>query len=77
MKVLTAGFLTALCLLMGPVAMACRVCRPRVQAAIHTPEYTVNLFTLLLPVVALLLLAVGVFYGAAFKQRFTQLASNG
>ncbi|TGE07654.1 hypothetical protein [Hymenobacter fodinae] len=77
MKALTAGLLTALFLLIGPVALACRVCRPKVQAAIHTPEYTVNLLTLLLPVGALLLLAAVVFYAPIIKTRLTSSPAHG
>ncbi|TGD83231.1 hypothetical protein [Hymenobacter wooponensis] len=77
MKALAIGFLTALFLLIGPTAMACRVCRPRVQAAIHTPEYSANLLTLLLPVGALLLLAAGVFYAPLIKARFLSSTSHG
>jgi hypothetical protein len=76
MKLLTIGFLTTFFLLLGHVAQACRVCRPRVQAAIHTPEYSANLLVLLLPVGALLLVAVGVFYAPIFKARFSSSASH-
>jgi hypothetical protein len=77
MKTLIAGFLTVFLLLLGPVALACRVCRPKVEAGIYTPEYSVNLLALLVPIGALLLLAVGVFYASAIKQRFTTSSSHG
>lgn len=59
-----------LCLLLtGPLAHACRVCRPRVQAGIHTPEYTANLLLLLLPVAVLLLMGLGMYFASALTAR--------
>ncbi|MET4108008.1 hypothetical protein [Hymenobacter sp. UYP22] len=55
------------------VAWACRVCRPRVQATIHGPDYGVNLAVLLLPLGLLLLLGVGVFFAPSIQRRFTRL----
>ena len=40
----------ALQVLMGATAQACAVCRPRVQAAIHNPDYAANALLLLLPI---------------------------
>ena len=37
-------------LLAATTALACRVCRPKVEAAIHAPDYTATLLLLLLPV---------------------------
>jgi hypothetical protein len=76
MKALVTVFLTAFFLMLGPVALACRVCRPKVQAAIHTPEYNANLLVLLLPIGALLLVAAGVFYAPVFRTRFSSSASH-
>ncbi|WP_022824328.1 hypothetical protein [Hymenobacter norwichensis] len=54
------------------LAWACRVCRPRVQATIHAPNYTQNLLLVLLPVgLLLLLLGVGLFFASSFTRRFT------
>ena len=53
------------------LAWACRVCRPRVQATIHAPNYTQNLLLVLLPVGLLLLLGVGLFFASSFTRRFT------
>ncbi|MCB2407654.1 hypothetical protein [Hymenobacter lucidus] len=40
-------------LLAATTAQACAVCRPRVEAAIHAPDYTDTLLLLLLPVALL------------------------
>ncbi|GAA4359401.1 hypothetical protein GCM10023185_25970 [Hymenobacter saemangeumensis] len=56
----------ALCLLLlllpGSAALACTVCRPRVEAGIHNADYAANLALLLLPVGLLLGLGLGLFY---------------
>ncbi len=61
-----------LCWLATP-AWACRVCRPRVQATIHAPDYGHNLLLILLPVAVLLLLGVALFFADALTRRFTAL----
>lgn len=71
MKVVVAVWLTCCLLLTGPLAQACRVCRPRVQAQIHTPDYTTNLLVLLLPVGLVLLIGLGLFFAPALKSRLT------
>ncbi|UOQ66954.1 hypothetical protein [Hymenobacter volaticus] len=58
-----------LCWLTTP-ALACRVCRPRVQATIHAPDYGHNLLLILLPVGLLLLLGVGMFFADTLTRRF-------
>ncbi|RPD47118.1 hypothetical protein DNI29_13290 [Hymenobacter sediminis] len=68
MRILGAAWLIGL-LLMGPVAHACRVCRPRVQAQIHTPDYTANLLILLLPIAVVLLVGAGLYFAPALKPR--------
>jgi hypothetical protein len=40
-------------LLATTTAQACKVCRPKVQAAIHTPDFTANALLMLLPVALL------------------------
>ena len=57
-------------------AWACQVCRPRVQATIHAPDYTHNLVLVLLPVVLLLLVGVGLFFVDAFTRRFSLLSRH-
>ncbi|HEX8426457.1 hypothetical protein [Hymenobacter sp.] len=59
-----------LCWLTLP-AEACRVCRPRVQAVIHAPDYGYNLLLILLPVALLVLLGVGLFFADSLTRRFT------
>ncbi|WP_375436280.1 hypothetical protein [uncultured Hymenobacter sp.] len=66
-----AGWL--LCWL-APPAWACRVCRPRVQATIHAPDYGHNLLLILLPVGLLVLLGVGLFFADTLTRRFTSPA---
>lgn len=70
MKNLLVGFLTWALWLIGPAAWACRVCRPRVQAAIQSPEYTGNLLVLLLPVGILLIGGIGLYFAADIKRYF-------
>ncbi|GGG51766.1 hypothetical protein [Hymenobacter glacieicola] len=76
MKLVVATWLTSLLLLTGPDAWACRVCRPRVQAGIHTADYTANLLLLLLPVAVVLLVGVGVFFAPALKARLTSPSAH-
>lgn len=68
---LLAGWL--LCWLSVP-AGACQVCRPRVQATIHAPDYSQNLLLILLPVGLLVLLGVGLFFADTLTRRFTSFA---
>jgi hypothetical protein len=49
-------------LLTPTLGEACPACRPRVQAAIHTPDYAANVALLLLPVAILLVLGVGLYW---------------
>lgn len=66
-----------LLLLLSPLPVwACRVCRPRVQAAIHGPDYAVNLGVLLLPVGVLLLLGLGVFCAPTIRRFFTATSAT-
>lgn len=60
--------------LAGP-AWACQVCRPRVQAAIHAPDYPQNIALVLLPVGVVLLLGLGLFFASSFTRRFTSSAT--
>ena len=53
------------------LAGACQVCRPRVQATIHAPDYSHNLLLILLPVGLLVLLGVGLFFADILTRRFT------
>ncbi|MBG8554163.1 hypothetical protein [Hymenobacter guriensis] len=69
---LTGGLL----LLLPPVAQACRVCRPRVQATIHGPDYTQHLAVLLLPVAVLVLVGLGVFFAADIRAYFHRLRAT-
>lgn len=69
---LTGGLL----LLTGPAAWACRVCRPKVEAGIHTPAYSANLLLVLLPVALLVAVGVGLFYSAQLQRRFTSPAHD-
>jgi hypothetical protein len=65
--------LLLLLLLAGPVACACPVCRPRVQAGIYDLAYTANLGLVLLPVALLLLGGLGLFFAADLRRRFPSL----
>lgn len=67
-KLLGVAWLIGL-LLTGPLAHACRVCRPRVQAQIHTPDYSANLLVLLLPIAVVLLVGAGVYFAPALRSR--------
>ena len=62
-------FLPAL-LSAAPVARACAVCRPRVQAGIHNGAYGANLLLVLLPVALLLLGGLGLFFTAEIRHYF-------
>jgi hypothetical protein len=62
MKLLITCFLAGLFGLLPAMASACAICRPKVQAAIHNADYSVNAVLLLLPVVLLLALGVGLYY---------------
>ena len=68
---LLAGWL--LCGLTTP-AGACQVCRPKVQATIHAPDYSQNLLLILLPVGLLVLLGVGLFFADTLTRRFASPA---
>lgn len=65
MKLLLSCLLASLLGLAPALAHACAVCRPKVQAAIHTADYSVNMGLLLLPVALLLALGVGLYYAEA------------
>ncbi len=70
-------FLIVCGLLLSPaLSWACRVCRPRVQATIHGPDYTANLALLLLPAVLLLAVGLAVFFAPQLRRRFTRQAST-
>lgn len=58
-------------------AWACRVCRPRVQAAIYTPEYTGSLLVLLLPIGVLLVGGCGLYFAADIKRYFLTPPTHG
>lgn len=77
MKNLLVGLLTLLLWLTTSMAWACRVCRPRVQATIHTPEYTGNLLVLLLPIALLLVGGVGLYFAAELKRYFLASPKHG
>ena len=76
MKNLLVGLLTCVLYLVATNAWACRVCRPRVQATIHTPEYTGNLLLLLLPIGILLVGGVGLYFAADIKRYFLPSPTN-
>ena len=57
-------------------AAACPVCRPRVQATIHAPDYAQNLLLLVLPVALLLLLGGVLFFAGPLTRRFTSALST-
>ncbi len=59
-----------LSLLAAPAALACPVCRPQVQAGIHTETYSANLGLVLLPVALLLAGGLGLFFAADIRHRF-------
>lgn len=74
---MTLRALVCCLLLLSPaLAWACRVCRPRVQATIHGPDYTVNLVLLLLPAVLLLAVGLAVFFAPQLRRCFTQYTST-
>ena len=77
MKNILVGLLTAALWLTSTVAWACRVCRPRVQATIHTPEYTGNLLVLLLPIGILLVGGLGLYFAADIKRHFFSVPAHG
>ena len=77
MKHLLVGLLTATLSLISSLAWACRVCRPRVQATIHTPDYTANLLVLLLPVGLLLAGGLGLYFAADIKRYFLPSPKHG
>jgi hypothetical protein len=62
MRLLITCWLSSLFGLLPAVASACAVCRPKVQAAIHNADYSVNVALLLLPVALLLTVGVGLYY---------------
>ena len=72
---LRASVCCLLLLLSPAAAWACRVCRPRVQAAIHGPDYSVQLALLLLPVGVVLAVGLGVFFWGGLRRRFIHLTS--
>ncbi|OON69773.1 hypothetical protein [Hymenobacter sp. CRA2] len=65
--ILSAGLLSGW---LSQPAWACRVCRPRVQAGIHTADYAANLLWLLLPVALLIGGGLAVYFAADVKRRF-------
>ncbi len=65
MRVYLLACLSSLLWLLPAASNACAVCRPRVQAAIHNADYSVNLGLLLLPVALLLAGGVGLYYAEA------------
>jgi hypothetical protein len=69
MKILITFLLSGLLLLLPAVASACAICRPKVQAAIHNADYSVNMLLLLLPVALLLAVGVGLYYADALWAR--------
>jgi hypothetical protein len=69
MKILITYLLSGLLLLLPTVASACAICRPKVQAAIHNADYSVNVLLLLLPVALLLAVGVGLYYADAIWAR--------
>ena len=77
MKNLFIGLLTWALWLVSFAADACTVCRPRVQATIHTPEYTGNLLLLLLPISILLVGSVGLYFAADIKRYFLTPPTHG
>lgn len=71
-RFLRAAFWVAGLLALAPLpTWACRVCRPRVQATIHAPDYTQNILLVLLPVALVLLLGIGLFFAGTITRRFT------
>jgi hypothetical protein len=77
MKNLLIGLLTWALWLGSSAAWACTVCRPRVQATIHTSEYTGNLVLLLLPIGILLVGGVGLYFIADIKRYFLTSRTHG
>jgi hypothetical protein len=69
MKVLITCWLSCLFGLLPAVASACSICRPKVQAAIHNADYSVNVLMLLLPLALLLAVGVGLYYADAIWAR--------
>ena len=69
MRPLLMRALAALLLLAPAPGEACPVCRPRVQAAIHTPEYAANVALLLLPVAILLALGLALYWAESWWPR--------
>lgn len=69
MKLLITCWLNSLLWLLPTVASACAVCRPKVQAAIHNADYSVNVLLLLSPVALLLAVGVGLYYADAIWAR--------
>jgi hypothetical protein len=76
MKRMLVVLLTWALWLSSSPAWACRVCRPRVQATIHTAEYTGNLLVLLLPIGLLLAGGVGLYFAADIKRYFLSSSSS-
>jgi hypothetical protein len=81
MKVLITCWFSSLLGLLPAVASACSICRPKVQAAIHNADYSVNVLMLLLPLALLLVVGVGLYYADAIWARVrpsssAALASN-
>jgi hypothetical protein len=69
MKVLITCWFSSLLGLLPAVALACSICRPKVQAAIHNADYSVNVLMLLLPLALLLAVGVGLYYADAIWAR--------
>jgi hypothetical protein len=75
MKVLITCLLSSLLGMLPALASACAVCRPKVQAAIHNADYSVNVGLLLLPLALLLIVGVGLYYADAIWARVQRSSS--
>ena len=63
--------LTGLALLAPALGAACPWCRPKVQAAIHTPAYAPTVLVVLLPVAVLLALGLALYWAESLWPRRT------
>lgn len=73
MRLYLLACLSSLLWLLPAASNACAVCRPKVQAAIHNADYSVNVALLLLPVALLLAVGVGLYYAEALVAWAQQL----
>ena len=71
-----AGVLLSLLNVLARPAGACPVCRPRVQATIHGPDFPQNLLLVLLPVGLLLLAGLGLFFFGGRARRISWFLSS-